>query len=100
MPDRAGEYRQSGRGGFPRRRLQRPPCGVALAPGILEGRAEITLGSRFGTKNEPSALPWHQAFGNRLAADLIGVLYRVKVSDLDPFRAGHAESLRALELEE
>jgi len=28
------------------------------------------------------------------------VLYRVKVSDLDPFRAGHAESLRALELEE
>jgi len=29
---------------------------LLLAP-ILEGRAEITLGSRFGTKNEPSALP-------------------------------------------
>jgi len=62
-------------GRFPRRRLQRPPFGVAdyLAP-IIEGRADITLGSRFGGKSNPGALPWHQSFGNRLAAGLIRLL--------------------------
>jgi len=72
---------------------------IVLAP-ILEGRADITLGSRFGAKNNTGALPWHQSFGNRLAAGLISVLYGVKVTDLGPFRAGRAEVLRALALEE
>jgi glycosyltransferase involved in cell wall biosynthesis len=72
---------------------------ILLAP-IIEGRADITLGSRFGGKSNPGALPWHQAFGNRLAAGLIRNLYGVKVNDLGPFRAGRAEVLRALALEE
>ncbi len=72
---------------------------LLLAP-IAEGRADITLGSRFGGKSNPGALPWHQSFGNRLAAGLIRLLYRVKVSDLGPFRAGRADVLRALALEE
>src|SRR5207302_840140 len=70
-----------------------------LAP-INEGRADITLGSRFGAKSNPGALPWHQSFGNRLAAGLIRILYGVKVSDLGPFRAGRADILHALGLEE
>ncbi len=72
---------------------------IVLAP-ILEGRADITLGSRFGGKNNPGALPWHQAFGNRLAAGLIRLLYGVKISDLGPFRAARADVLRTLALEE
>lgn len=72
---------------------------IVLAP-ILEGRADITLGSRLHERNSPAALPWHQVFGNRLAAGLIGFLYRVDISDLGPFRAGRAEVLRTLELEE
>lgn len=72
---------------------------ILLAP-IIEGRADITLGSRLSDKNNPDALPWHQAFGNHLAAGLIRVLYGVKISDLGPFRAGRAEVLRALDLEE
>jgi glycosyltransferase involved in cell wall biosynthesis len=72
---------------------------MILAP-IIEGRADITLGSRLGGKSNPGALPWHQAFGNRLAAGLIRLLYGVKISDLGPFRAGRAEVLRALALEE
>jgi glycosyltransferase involved in cell wall biosynthesis len=72
---------------------------IVLAP-IIEGRADITLGSRFGGKSNPGALPWHQSFGNRLAACLIRLLYGVKVSDLGPFRAGRADVLRALALEE
>jgi len=72
---------------------------IILAP-ILEGRADITLGSRLIGKSNAGALPWHQSFGNRLAAGLIRLLYGVKISDLGPFRAGRADVLRALELEE
>src|SRR6201993_551783 len=72
---------------------------ILLAP-IVEGRADITLGSRLGGKSNAGALPWHQAFGNRLAAGLVRLLYGAKISDLGPFRAARAEVLRALELEE
>jgi glycosyltransferase involved in cell wall biosynthesis len=72
---------------------------IVLAP-IIEGRADITLGSRFSSKSSSGALPWHQSFGNRLAAGLIRLLYGVKVSDLGPFRAGRADALLALNLEE
>ena len=70
-----------------------------LAP-ILDGRADITLGSRLGKHGNHGALPWHAAFGNRLAAGLIGLLYGLKISDLGPFRAGRADVLRRLELQE
>ena len=67
---------------------------------IIEGRADITLGSRLGKQNVHGALPWHAAFGNRLAAALIGLLYGLKISDLGPFRAARADVLRRLELQE
>jgi glycosyltransferase involved in cell wall biosynthesis len=72
---------------------------ILLAP-IIEGRADITLGSRLQGRHPAGALPWHQALGNRLAASLIRVLYGVEISDLGPFRAGRANVLRALALEE
>jgi glycosyltransferase involved in cell wall biosynthesis len=72
---------------------------VLLAP-IIEGRADITIGSRLGAGRSSQALPWHQSFGNRLAAGMIRLLYGVKISDLGPFRAARADVLRALMLEE
>jgi glycosyltransferase involved in cell wall biosynthesis len=72
---------------------------LLLAP-IMEGRADITLGSRLSSNSNRGALPWHQSFGNRLAASLISFWYGVKISDLAPFRAAGAEVLRALALEE
>lgn len=72
---------------------------LLLAP-ILDGRADITLGSRLGKRSIPGALPWHAAFGNRLAAVLIRRLYGLWITDLGPFRAGRADVLRRLELEE
>ena len=72
---------------------------LLLAP-IIAGRADITLGSRLGKRRIREALPWHQAFGNRLAACLISLLYKLDISDLGPFRAGRADVLRALALEE
>jgi glycosyltransferase involved in cell wall biosynthesis len=72
---------------------------ILIAP-ILEGRADITLGSRLHERNSAEALPWHQVFGNRLAASMIRLLYGLKITDLGPFRAGRAEVLRSLALEE
>jgi len=72
-----------------------------LAP-IIEGRADVTLGSRPHKKDRRSvgALPWHQVFGNRLAASLIRLLYGLEITDLGPFRAGRADVLRALDLQQ
>jgi glycosyltransferase involved in cell wall biosynthesis len=67
---------------------------------IIQGHADITLGSRLCGQRIPAALPWHQAFGNRLAAGLIRLLYGLKITDLGPFRAARADLLPTLELEE
>ena len=72
---------------------------ILLAP-IIEGRADITLGSRLQDRRSAAALPWHQVLGNRLAASLIRLLYGLQISDLGPFRAARAEVLRALALEQ
>lgn len=72
---------------------------LLLAP-IIEGRADITLGSRLHKRNSADALPWHQVLGNRLAAGLIRTLYGLKISDLGPFRAARADVIRELALEE
>jgi len=70
-----------------------------LAP-IAEGRADITIGSRLAGPRVPGAMPWHAAFGNRLAAFLINILFRQRITDLGPFRAARADVLRRLALEE
>jgi glycosyltransferase involved in cell wall biosynthesis len=72
---------------------------ILLAP-IIDRRADITLGARLHERNSAQALPWHQVFGNRLAAWLINLLYGLKITDLGPFRAARANVLRALALEE
>jgi glycosyltransferase involved in cell wall biosynthesis len=72
---------------------------LLLAP-IIDGRADITLGSRLGKHSIAGAMPWHAAFGNRLAAVMIRLLYGLGISDLGPFRAARADVLRQLELKE
>jgi glycosyltransferase involved in cell wall biosynthesis len=72
---------------------------LLLAP-IIEDRADITLGSRLAKQAIRGALPWHAAFGNRLAAGLIRLLYGVRISDLGPFRAARIDVLTKLGLEE
>ena len=70
-----------------------------LAP-IVEGRADITIGSRLAGPRARGAMAWHAAFGNRLAAWLINLLFRQRITDLGPFRAARAGVLRQLALEE
>jgi glycosyltransferase involved in cell wall biosynthesis len=70
-----------------------------LAP-IVEGRADITVGSRLAGPRARRAMPWHSAFGNRMAAALINVLFGQRITDLGPFRAVRADILPQLALEE
>jgi hypothetical protein len=72
---------------------------ILLGP-IIQGDADITLGARLGEQRIRASLPWHQVFGNRLAAGLIRHLYGLNITDLGPFRAARADVLRVLALEE
>jgi glycosyltransferase involved in cell wall biosynthesis len=72
---------------------------ILLAP-IIDGRADITIGSRLGKQSTPGAMPWHAAFGNHLAAFLIRRLYGARITDLGPFRAARIDVLRRLDLQE
>ncbi|MFZ0882272.1 MAG: glycosyltransferase family 2 protein [Candidatus Acidiferrales bacterium] len=78
----------------------RPDELLLLLNPIIDGRADITLGSRLGKHSTHGAMAWHAAFGNHLAAALIRFLYGVKISDLGPFRAARADVIRHLELKE
>jgi glycosyltransferase involved in cell wall biosynthesis len=78
----------------------RPADLPALLAPIVEGRADITIGSRLAGPRTPGALAWHAALGNWLAASLITFLYGVRITDLGPFRAARADVLRTLALEE
>jgi glycosyltransferase involved in cell wall biosynthesis len=67
---------------------------------ILDGRADIVIGSRLAGRRAPGALPWHSIAGNWTAAALIRRLYGVAITDLGPFRAARGETIRALGLRE
>jgi len=65
---------------------------------ILDGSADLVIGSRTHGRAEAGSLPLHQRFGNRLATSLIRLLYGHRYSDLGPFRAIRTTSLAALRM--
>ncbi len=65
---------------------------------ILEGRADMVLGSRTLGVTEPGALEPHQRFGNRLTTFLVRLIYRHRYTDLGPFRAIRREALDLLDM--
>ena len=67
-----------------------------LAP-IATG-ADLVIGSRALGRMEPGALSMPQIAGNRVASLLIRLLWRVRITDLGPFRAVRADALRRLEM--
>jgi glycosyltransferase involved in cell wall biosynthesis len=70
-----------------------------LAP-VLDGQAEMALGSRLAGQMEAGAMPAHQRFGNWLSAGLIRVLYGLPLTDLSPFRAVDRQRLLDLDMRE
>jgi glycosyltransferase involved in cell wall biosynthesis len=67
---------------------------------LLEGEADLVVGSRTLGSRAQGSMTWQQIFGNHLAAFLMRSLYGVRVSDVGPFRAIRREDLLALEMRE
>jgi glycosyltransferase involved in cell wall biosynthesis len=70
-----------------------------VAP-IVEGRADLVIGSRLVGPRTHGAMPWHSVVGNRLSAWLLNRLCGLALSDLGPFRAARYEMLRSFDLRE
>lgn len=58
-----------------------------LVEPIVDGRADLVLGSRLRGRREAGAMPAQSLFGNRLACLLMRCLFGVRCTDLGPFRA-------------
>jgi glycosyltransferase involved in cell wall biosynthesis len=67
---------------------------------LLDGRADLVVGSRALGAREPGSMTPHQVFGNWLAATLMRGLYGVAVTDLGPFRAIRRADVLSLEMRE
>ncbi len=67
-----------------------------LVDPIIDDRADFVIGSRARGEREPGALTVQARFGNWLACTLIGWLWKVRYTDLGPFRAIRHSTLRAL----
>lgn len=65
---------------------------------ILQGKADMVIGSRALGNKEKGSMTVQQVFGNWLATSLIQWFYGVKYTDLGPFRAIKYESLLALDM--
>ena len=64
-----------------------PAEAVAVLAPILDGAADLVVGSRVLGEREPGALTPHARFGNWLATRLLAGLYGARYTDLGPFRA-------------
>lgn len=70
----------------------------ALVRPIVDGEADLVIGSRTRGISERGALLPQQRFGNALATGLIRLLFGIAYSDLGPFRAISAQALRRLDM--
>jgi glycosyltransferase involved in cell wall biosynthesis len=68
-----------------------------VAP-ILQGEADLVIGSRVLGKSEPGALLPQARFGNWLATRLVALLFGVRYTDLGPFRAVRYQALEKMEM--
>ncbi|MBM3812320.1 MAG: glycosyltransferase family 2 protein [Acidimicrobiia bacterium] len=73
-----------------------PAEAAALAAPIIDGRADMVLGSRVLGEAEKGAVLPHQHFGNLIATTLIRWIYGHRYSDLGPFRAIRLDALKRL----
>lgn len=67
---------------------------------VLDGEADLVVGSRALGHRETGSMTPQQRFGNGLAAFLMRVVYGMSVTDAGPFRAIPREKLLALDMRE
>jgi glycosyltransferase involved in cell wall biosynthesis len=67
---------------------------------ILANQADLVIGSRVLGQASRGSLRPHQRFGNWLATSLIALFWGQRLTDLGPFRAIRAGTLRALAMQD
>ena len=73
--------------------------GQVIAP-IINGEADVVIGSRALGKRQNGAMLPHQMFGNWLATTLIRLIWKVKFTDLGPFRAVSYPALMQINMQD
>lgn len=71
-----------------------------LVQPILDGEADLVIGSRALGVREKGSMTLPQRFGNRLATYLLKRIYGVAFTDLGPFRAIRWDSLMKLDMQD
>ena len=67
---------------------------------VARGEADFVMGSRLLGTREPGSMTPQQLVAGRLAGMLMRLVYRVRFTDMSPFRAIRTERLRALGMSE
>ena len=71
-----------------------------MLPPILDGSADLVVGSRMLRKDSRRALMPQARFGNWLATRLMRLLFGIRCSDLGPFRVIKRDSLQRLAMQD
>ena len=71
-----------------------------LVDPIMAGTHDFVIGSRTRGKREPGSMNFQQVFAGRLAGVLLSILYRVRYTDMGPFRAIRRDALDQLSMKE
>jgi len=67
---------------------------------LVDGSADLVIGSRVAGSIEPGAMTPPQRFGNWLAPLLVRLIWGVRYSDLGPFRAIRRDALERLAMQD
>lgn len=76
------------------------PASLELLQPLLDGQADLVIGSRLAGAAAPGTMPWHQQQSNRIATWCIRRLYGVQLTDLGPFRAIRRQVLLDLDMQD
>ncbi len=78
----------------------RPEETEKLLSALVDGKADMVIGSRVLGDAEPGALTLLQRLGNRLTCSVVHRLWNVRYTDLGPFRAIHRAALKSLDMQD
>lgn len=67
---------------------------------VVQGQADLVIGSRIGGRLEKGSMPLHAQLGNRVIVLLLRLLYGVRITDIGSFRAIRTRNLFDLGMEQ
>lgn len=64
----------------------------------VKQKADLVVGSRVDAAKKNGSLPFHQRFGNKLAAGILGSFFSIRLTDLGPFRVIRYSMLKDIQM--